>query len=93
MSRVKQPTPRQLEVLAAWWWGRGSNRKAAFMLGIREQTVKTTLWHLRTAQQADTNVELVLRFMDEIDAHKADWATSHNVSAGKPEALVPVPAW
>lgn len=87
---MKHPTPRQIEVLAAWWWGRGSNKRAAFLLGLREQTVKTTLWHLRTAQQAETNVELVLRFMDEIEAHRA---TSHNVSVGKPEPLRTAAGW
>ena len=87
---MKPPTPRQFEVLAAWWWGRGSNRRAAFLLGLREQTVKTMLWHLRTAQQAETNVELVLRHMDEMETHRD---TSHNISAGKVEPARSAAGW
>jgi hypothetical protein len=67
---VKQPTRAQFETLAAWWFTKGSNRRAAKCLDLKEQTIKTELWHLRQAQQAATNVDLVMRFMDELDNYR-----------------------
>jgi hypothetical protein len=59
-------TPRQLDVLAAWWVAGGSVKRAAAILGMREQTAKNHLYQARreaggrsTLQLAIDNIELI----------------------------------
>lgn len=67
---MTQITDHELEVLAAWWWGNGSNVRAAFLLGRAEQTVKNTLYQLRRRHDAESNVELVHRYFRQIEKRR-----------------------
>lgn len=67
-------TPRQLDMLAAWWYGGGSNTSAAFLLGIKPQVMRNGMFHLRAAEGVQSNVDLVRRYMKELDAR------SHKIS-------------
>jgi len=54
---MRNPTPRELEVLAAWAEV-GSVVGAARFLGISEQRAKSLLYMLRIRSHASSNVEL-----------------------------------
>lgn len=64
-------TDHELKILAAWWWSKGSNDRAAFLLGLKRQTVKNALYTLRRTEGAVSNVELVMKYMDEIEQRRA----------------------
>lgn len=64
-------TKHELDVLAAWWWTKGSYDKAAFLLGIKKQSVKNALYTLRRTEHAESNIELVMKYMDEITERRA----------------------
>jgi DNA-binding CsgD family transcriptional regulator len=63
---TRAPTNRELEILAAWWWSKGSNIRAAMALDRHPQTVKNTLMRMRQVYDARSNIELVQDFMDEV---------------------------
>ena len=63
---TRGPTQRQLDMLAAWWWAKGDNAKAAFVLGIQRQSLKNGLYTFRYIEGADSNVELVQTYMDAV---------------------------
>lgn len=64
-------TQHELDVLAAWWWAKGNYDKAAFVLGFKKQSVKNALYTLRRTEGAESNVELVMKHMDEIQERRA----------------------
>ncbi len=59
---MRPPTPAQLEALAAWWFGGGSNDAAAISLNRSRQTVKNHLMAFRREQGVRSNVELAQRY-------------------------------
>lgn len=59
-------TPRQLEILAAWWATKGSAKKAAALLGIGHQPVMNALWMARKVTGKKTTLELAVSYMDEL---------------------------
>jgi hypothetical protein len=66
-----QPTDRQLDILAAWWYAKGSSTRAAAILGdIGAQPVRNALYLMRKVERADSNLDLALRFMDQIERRK-----------------------
>lgn len=64
---VHPPTPRQIEILAAWWFTKGSSVKAAKLLGLSQQTVRNQLYQFRLQEKADSNLDLALQHVDDID--------------------------
>jgi hypothetical protein len=71
------PTERQLQVLAAWWFARGSYKVASQLIHdsdpenpAKPQSIKNQLFTVRRMTGATTNLDLALRFMDEI--HKRE---------------------
>ena len=68
MSIPTLPTPRQLEILAAWWATKGSCKRAASVLGIGHQPVMNALYLLRRQESVGSTIELCMRYMDQINA-------------------------
>jgi DNA-binding transcriptional regulator LsrR (DeoR family) len=60
------PTKRDMQTLAAWYFSHGKYDTAAKQLGIGRQSVKNTLYRFRRQERVETNLELALRFQDEI---------------------------
>jgi hypothetical protein len=58
-------TPRELDVLAAWWIA-GSVRKAANRAGVGEQRAKNMLARARIRSRVSTNRELLAAHMDAV---------------------------
>ena len=54
---VNELTPRELDVLAAWWHV-GSVKGAAELLNLSEQMAKGTLWMARTRTGAPNNLTM-----------------------------------
>lgn len=58
-------TPRELDVLVAWWM-EGTVKKAASRVGIGEQRAKNILKQARTRNQAATNEALLAQHFAEV---------------------------
>ena len=56
------PTPRRLDILAAWWRAKGSNVGAARILNLSPQVVRNELHHLRREELVPDNLSLVQRY-------------------------------
>jgi hypothetical protein len=66
------PSPAELDALTAWWMTKRHIGRAAKLLGRKRQTVANHLNTLRRLEGATDNVELALRYLDEIEAHRLD---------------------
>ena len=77
---IGEPTPRQLDALAAWWQCGGSNVAASRVMGVTPQVMRNTLMAFRREQRAPTNVALMQRYMAQVDGRRVLPATSHNAS-------------
>ena len=75
---IGDPTPRQLDALAAWWQCAGSNIAAAKVMGVTHQVMRNTLMAFRREQRAPSNVALAQRYLSQIEARVVLPATSHN---------------
>lgn len=60
------PTKRDIQILAAWYFAHGKYDNAAAQLGIGRQPVKNALYRLRRIEGVDTNLELALRYQEQI---------------------------
>jgi hypothetical protein len=58
-------TPRELEVLTAWWMT-GSLKKAALQVGVGEQRAKNMMARARIRSRVSTNRELLAAHMDQV---------------------------
>ena len=67
-------TPRQLDILAAWWRGGGSNTRAAELLGLSVQTVRNTLFTFRRKERVETTLLLALRYRTAIEGRAIERA-------------------
>lgn len=65
MRAMKSISPRELEVVAAWWH-EGSVVAAAKLLGITEQTAKNQLHTARLRTGAPTTLALARMFSGEL---------------------------
>ena len=69
-------TPRELELLVAWWT-LGSVTQAARAIGVTEQRAKNMLARARIRSRVDTNDQLLARHMDSVRVIVRD-AMIHN---------------
>lgn len=60
------PTKRDIQILAAWYFAHGKYDAAAQQLGIGRQPVKNALYRFRRQERVETNLELALRYQDDI---------------------------
>jgi len=67
---VTEPTPRQLDALAAWWQSDGSNTKAAQIMGWTPQVMRNTMMAFRRAERATSNLSLALRYQSQIERRR-----------------------
>lgn len=63
---TRGPTKRDIQILAAWYFAHGKYDQAAEHLGIGRQPVKNALYRFRREERVDTNLELALRYQEEI---------------------------
>ena len=63
---MRTPTPAQIDALAGWWKGKGSNVKAAALLGRSPQTIRNTLCLFRQLEGVDSNLDLAMRYLEQI---------------------------
>ena len=75
MPRRKQAPPdgmteRDVQILAAWYFAYGDQIAAAKQLGVGPQAVRNALYQMRRRLHAKRNLELALRFQDDIDRLK-----------------------
>ena len=59
-------TERELVILRTWWEVRGSSKACADLLGIKVQSLRNQLYSMRRLHGAATNLDLALRFRDEV---------------------------
>jgi hypothetical protein len=64
------PSPAELDALTAWWLTHRNIGRAARLLGRKRQTVANHLNTLRRLEGATDNVDLALRYLDEIEARR-----------------------
>ena len=69
---TRQPSPAELDALAAWWLSKRHIGKAASMLGRKRQTIANALNTMRRMDGATDNVELALKYMDEIQSRRVE---------------------
>ena len=60
-------TQRDVQILAAWFFAHGDYGTAADHLGIGRQPVKNALYRFRREERARTNLELAMRYQEQID--------------------------
>jgi DNA-binding CsgD family transcriptional regulator len=65
MRAMKALSPRELEVVAAWWH-QGSVKEAAALLGIHEQTAKNQLFTARMRAGATTTLALARLYSKDL---------------------------
>lgn len=61
-----QPSPRRLDILAAWWKSGNSNVEAGALLNLSSQVIRNELLILRQAAGAKDNTALVQKYRDQI---------------------------
>ena len=76
LNRGGRLTPRELDVLAAWWMV-GTVKGAASRVGIGEQRAKNLLQAARIRNRAHTNDELLEMHFADVRTLMAE-RTSHN---------------
>lgn len=78
------PSPAELDALTAWWLAHRHIGRAATLLGRSRQTIANTLLTFRRLEGATDNVDLALKYLDEIERRKAGvlGRTSHSYSFG-----------
>ena len=67
---TRGPTAAELDALAAWWLTKRSIGRAARLLDRKRQTVANHLNALRRLEDATDNVELALKYLDEIERRR-----------------------
>ena len=65
--RRLQPSQAELDALTAWWKGKRHIGKAAKILDRKRQTVANHLQSFRRIDGAADNVELALKYLDQIE--------------------------
>ena len=73
-----QPSPRRLDILAAWWVGGNSNVGAGELLNLSAQVIRNELLHLRRAAGAKDNSALVQRYRQQLKDRKLEPTVSRN---------------
>jgi DNA-binding NarL/FixJ family response regulator len=63
---MSDPTPRRLDILAAWHKGGCSNVAAGELLNLSPQIIRNELHHLRREAGAKDNTALVQRYRHDI---------------------------
>jgi hypothetical protein len=71
VERGRGPSEAELDALAAWWLAKRHIGKAALLLGRNRQTIANTLNTFRRLEAATDNVELALKYMDQIQERRA----------------------
>ena len=66
------PSPAELDALTAWWKGKRHIGLAAKLLDRKRQTVANHLQAFRRLDGATDNVELALKYLDEIERRWPD---------------------
>lgn len=66
------PTPAELDALTAWWKAHRHIGRAAVLLDRKRQTVANQLNSLRRVEDATDNVDLALKYLDEIERRWPD---------------------
>ena len=61
-----QPSPRRLDILAAWWQCGMSNVDAGILLNLSAQVIRNELFHLRQLAGAKDNTALVQRYRQQL---------------------------
>jgi hypothetical protein len=61
-----QPSPRRLDILAAWWQSGMSNVGAGELLNLSPQIIRNELLILRRGAGAKDNSALVQRYRDRL---------------------------
>ena len=61
-----QPSPRRLDILAAWWQSGNSNVDAGRLLNLSAQVIRNELFHLRQGAGARDNTALVQRYRQQL---------------------------
>ena len=64
------PSQAELDALTAWWMAKRNIGRAAAMLGRHRQTIANQLNAFRRLEDATDNVELALKYLDEIERRK-----------------------
>lgn len=59
-------TEREKLILRTWWQTRGSSKMTAALLGVKPQSVRNQLFLMRKVHGASSNLDLALRFKDEV---------------------------
>ena len=60
------PTPRRLDILAAWWQSGCSNIAAGRLLNLSAQVIRNELHHLRREEGVKDNMALVKRYREHL---------------------------
>ena len=66
------PSPAELDALTAWWKAHRHIGRAAKLLDRKRQTVANNLQAFRRLEGASDNVELALKYLDEIEHRWSD---------------------
>lgn len=61
------PSPAELDALTAWWKAQRHIGHAATLLSRKRQTVANHLQAFRRLEGATDNVELALKYLDDIE--------------------------
>jgi hypothetical protein len=64
------PSEAELNALTAWWMAKRNISGAATLLQRSRQRVANTLYEFRRLEGATDNVELALKYLDEIERRK-----------------------
>lgn len=64
---VAKATDRQLDILAAWWMSKGNYERTAMLTGIGYQPVKNALYLFRKVEGAESNLDLVMRYLEDVE--------------------------
>lgn len=75
-------TPRELDILAAWWMA-GSVKEAARLAQMTEQRAKTLLYRARIRNRVDSNDELLEMHFATVRSHVTEQVVTKR---GKVEA-------
>lgn len=66
------PSSAELDALTAWWKAHRNIGRAATLLVCKRQTVANHLQTFRRLEGASDNVELALKYLDEIEQRWPD---------------------
>lgn len=69
---TRGPSNAELDALAAWWAAHRSIGGAAVLMGRSRQTIANQLYAFRRLEGAVDNVDLALKYLDEIQRRRDD---------------------